>query len=492
MANSSGRIGTQRPAESFEKARFAHAGGGEYQVARSDGGYSMTFTQPPGVEGTRLLSWFVGSGRVGRSYLFSTDSFLFQAPVSYYSTGARWSVSPGFQRLRPVDLSRGVEPSCLRCHASGIRAIAGTQNQYEETPFTEAGVSCERCHGPGDTHIERMTARNPRAAQSPGIVQPAMLDPQRRDSVCAQCHLTGGARVARLNAKPYQAGQVLWDSVAVYVWSNAEAGAVAVTSHVERMEHSRCGKASGGKLWCASCHDPHGDPEAEKRPAHFRGRCQACHAAASCTETAAARAAASDDCTVCHMPKQPVFDSEHAVYTDHSIPRRPRNGSGERGTLLPFRGLEFAQRDRALALSTIAMTEPSARREAFELLRAAEAGNPADAAIAGQLAQFYDRLNAPAQALPLYERVVKMDPANTAAAVNLGTILIGKGDAERAMSLWRAALDRNPGLVSARMNLAVALLKTGDWENAKSQLDKVLIYDPGNATARELLAQANR
>ena len=42
----------------------------------------------PSVHGSRPLEYFIGSGTVGRSYLYSLDGFLYQAPVSWYCGAA--------------------------------------------------------------------------------------------------------------------------------------------------------------------------------------------------------------------------------------------------------------------------------------------------------------------------------------------------------------------------------------------------------------------
>ena len=112
-----------------------------------------------GAEGQRMLSWFIGSGRVCRSYLFERDGFLFQAPMAYYSELRKWDLSPGYQRKRTIELTRGVETGCLQCHTSRMQAVAGMPSRFAAVPFLEGGVSCERCHGGGRAHFLRMSAK---------------------------------------------------------------------------------------------------------------------------------------------------------------------------------------------------------------------------------------------------------------------------------------------------------------------------------------------
>jgi hypothetical protein len=70
-----------------------------YQIYREDNrtlfGYERS--DDPTTHGKQELNYFVGSGRVGRSYLYSLDGYLYQAPVSYYKQKDRWDMSPGYE-----------------------------------------------------------------------------------------------------------------------------------------------------------------------------------------------------------------------------------------------------------------------------------------------------------------------------------------------------------------------------------------------------------
>ena len=86
MAMSSGRVGAGSFQEKFDRGEFSHAlSGVSYRVYR-DGHqprFSFDFSAAgAGIHGTRPLEYYIGSGTVGRSYLFSVDGFLYQAPVS--------------------------------------------------------------------------------------------------------------------------------------------------------------------------------------------------------------------------------------------------------------------------------------------------------------------------------------------------------------------------------------------------------------------------
>lgn len=480
MARSAGPVGAAGFQESFAHAEFTDPGSGaDYRIGPT---YQFNFARA-GTQGQRRLSWFIGSGNVGRSYLFGVDGFLFQAPVSYYSDTQKWDVSPGYQRKRTVELTRSVETACLQCHASRLQSLAGVPNRFAPVPFLEGGVSCERCHGGGRAHISQMSARVRTGGL--GIVNPAKLEAARRDGICAQCHLTGAARVARASNSRYRPGDLLSDSLAVFVWTGPNAEIAGATSHYEKLAQSKCKQASGGKLWCATCHDPHESWPVAQRAQRYRQACLSCHATKPCTGEA------GPDCAGCHMPNRPTRSVDHLAYTDHSIARRPGSPlpTGTDRRLTNFWKGPSSERDLALGYAVVAPTEPSIRPHALDLLERAAAASPNDLPILAQLAQFYDRLGREDEALALCERLLKLEPTHTAAAVNLGIYRMKHGRPAEAIKLWEAALQRQPGLTGARMNLAVAYYRAGNLAAAEAALRKALDYEPDLDAARRMLAE---
>jgi hypothetical protein len=485
MATSSGPAGRGVPAESFASAAFTHAESGfRYRVSRSGDAYWMDFEKGAagGIHGRKPLTYFVGSGAVARSYLMVADGFLYEAPVTYYSAGAKWDLSPNYDRYAYPFLTRAIVPGCLNCHASSLSVLPG-QNRFGSPPFREGGVSCERCHGAGEAHIH-----DPGGAS---IVNPAKLAPEKRDSVCAQCHLSGEVRVVRAGASwnSYRPGDRLADSTRVFVRAGVSPG-MRVTSHFEKLAQSTCKRTAGDRMWCGSCHDPHRVPSAAKRAAWFRAKCQTCHAADACTETAAVRAKRHDDCAGCHMPKSAVTDAKHVVYTDHSIPRRPRAAIAPpaEAELVAFDGAAASPRDLALAYAIVA-TRPGAvgRDRARQLLEAAEQDSPDDAEVLLYLAEIYRNTGQENRAIPLYRRAMRLDPAQVTASAGLGGILFQRGDDREAIQLWQDALSKNSGLVMVATNLAMAQWRSGELGQAEATLRKVIDLSPGFQPARDLL-----
>ncbi len=437
MAQSSGPIPAVLPEGEFKKAGFAYRiAAGRLEVA--------------GV--SKPLAYFVGSGATARSFLLAVEGFLFEAPVAYYSQPRKFDLAPGYERYAYPYLTRPAPPGCLTCHASFLRPTPGTQNGYEEPPFAEGGVACERCHAKGNDHF----------------VNPAELAAGPRDQVCAQCHLAGEARVMRPGLAPL-------------TFVRAGAAGMQVTSHVENLAQSRCAQASGGRMWCGTCHDPHTVPDVTE----IRRRCTQCHAPAACKDPRGR----SGDCLACHMPKATVTDAQHVVYTDHSIPRRPRKLSppDRNADLVLFGGGRASDRDLGMAYGIAG--QPG---RALKLLESAERTSPNDVDVLVYLAEIYRNRNQGDRAGLLYERALRLDASQLQALVGLGAIRMSHGRTGEAIRLWSDALSRNPGLDLTRTNLAMAQWRAGNREAAFATLRKGIELSPGFRPARELFERLQK
>jgi hypothetical protein len=495
MAQSSGRVGTQEPKEQFDRPEFRDGEGAfAYTVGQDASGYFFDFRQQgkPGasrpIEGRRRLDYFVGSGSAARSYITNVDGFLYEAPVAYFRNLASWKPAPGIAQLDYPYLTRPVLPGCLQCHASGIRRIEGTQNAYASPPFSEGGVACERCHGPGSEHI----------ASGKPMVNPAKLAPAARDSICEQCHLSGEIRVAKRGAddQALVPGNRLADLLTVFVRVGSGAQ-LRVTSHAENLAQSVCKRNSGEKLWCGTCHDPHSVPDAAERTAYFRGKCLTCHQTSSCSATQSLRQANGDNCIACHMPRNPTSDIDHVVFTNHAIPRRAVSASALPSTnadLVPFGGGNASNRDLGLAYVMVGLREGNTvyLDRAFRLLQDSVAQGSRDPQTLLYLAQLYRDHSDDARARPLYEEVWRADKEQYAAAAALGAYQMQAGNLEEAVRLWNQTLAISPGLVLVRTNLANALLRTGRPDQAQETLRKALEFNPAFQPAADLLNQVRK
>ena len=267
------------------------------------------------------VQFVLGSGNQGSSFLIDHDGFLFQSAISWYAQQRRWDLSPGYQKNN-AHFDRVVVSTCLYCHANRVEPVEGTINRYQTPIFRGHAVGCERCHGPGELHVKGTRVVDGRDMT---IVNPADLEPALRDGVCEQCHLLGHQRVVKLDRRDedFRPG-LSFDQVWSVFERTTGSAADRFVGQVEQMHESRCFRASGGRLGCISCHDPHRLPEPAERVSYYRDRCLECHADRGCRLPTAVRRERSrdDDCIGCHMPRSRTSDVVHTAAINHRIPRQ--------------------------------------------------------------------------------------------------------------------------------------------------------------------------
>ena len=495
MANSSGSVNDDVLQNKLPAAEFSHTASGiNYHITKDGADTFIEFErqQTNALKGRRKLDFFIGSGNHGRSFLSSVDGFLYQSPVSYYAKDHKWEMSPGYEMMDAMKLGRAIRKGCLECHASQLQPIAGTENKYAAQPFLDRGISCERCHGPGQQHIALMKS----GSKIKGIVNPTKLAPLQRDSICAQCHLSGEARIERPGRSllTFRPGDALSDHVLSFVQSNANGETLKATGHVEKLWQSKCKQMSGDKLSCTTCHNPHESQSKANAANYFNPKCASCHQNNACKEDLKIRTQASNNCIACHMPKSPTENIGHNVFTNHAIPRRVNataTATSDDTQFTTFWG-KATTRDLGLAyLAAASRTKDANYLRATELLKKSEPTLKNDAYALTALAKMYEREKNIEAATRCYESALQSDPAQTEAAVNLGTLYARQGKLPDAVKLWEDVLTRNPGYEIARINLAVAHLENGNFETARKTLQKALEYDPDLPMVRKLLADLN-
>lgn len=519
MAHASGRaIDGLTPAEFTHKESGVH-----YRIYGEAGRAWLSFDRPSfdrpssdrpsvdpprdsEVQGKRELLYFIGSGRRGRTYLFETDGFLFESPVNWYTNKQMWDMAPAYQSAREIPLNLPAYSSCLHCHVSGMQPpLRGTENRYPDPPFTQNGVSCERCHGPGAAHAEERATVNG-ATVNAAIVNPAKLAPGRRDEVCMQCHLEGKVAIERAghHVYEYRPGDTLSDYIRYFVLVGSQRSSAALSlgavSQVEALAQSQCKKKSGDAMSCTSCHDPHQSPSSTDRVGYYRTKCLACHGAA----LASKHHPEHPDCIACHMPASLSADVAHTQVTDHRIPRRPQvspqflqdqASPSSMPRLVPFPGdkTDADERDLALAWASLAeggMTD--AEPEARDHLAKAIKQSPPDPALLSPLGYIEQKRGATERARQLYQKALAIDPDLIDAQTNLGVIEAQAGQVNDAVKLWLSALQNAPYRSSIGLNLARAYCGAGKVGEARTYTLRVLEFNPDLAAAKQMLQQLSR
>jgi predicted CXXCH cytochrome family protein len=483
MANASG------PAlEGLIPADFRHAGSGvHYRVFKQDGKAWLSYQRDDparDLKGRQELEYFIGSGERGRTYLFQQLGYWFESPVNWYAKRQVWDMAPAYQNARESPLTLRVDPGCLRCHASGVASsLPDARNHYAGAPFAWGAITCEACHGSGAAH-----------AASGGKVHMLAIDslePVRRDSVCLECHLEGQVAVTRKGKKPetFTPGDNLFDYTVYFVHRGETGSGGRATSQWEALLRSRCKQASGDRMTCTTCHDPHGSPRPEGRIALYRQKCLQCH---NRPEFAEKHHAENPDCTACHMGRPPSNDIAHEQVTDHWIKRQASAEAlpkATRGELITVGGEAASERDFGLAYAQLAARgDQEAGKRAMELLRKAEetGGAAGDHDLHAQLG-YLEQLGGHAEAAAEeYRLALKADGYDDLAAGDLAIIEAQQHRYVEAVVLWSEVYAGDPAELEAGMNLAIVECGAGQPEAAVRTLERILQFAPDDGRARDM------
>ena len=251
------------------------------QVIRSGHPYKLTYVggaapaPPPEFAGTfpnappSGFSWADISYTIGgwgwKVRFMDLDGYIVTSGATEPYTAVQYNIANGSWSNYHAGEDPGTKPyDCGPCHTTGyspegnqggLPGIVGT--------WTEEGVTCEACHGPGGNHI-----------QNPDIV---LMRVDRDSEACGECHIRGDARVI-----PASGG---------------------FTRHHEQWNEMANSKHRA--LDCVDCHDPHQSAvysDATWNPYKgIRVDCASCHFAQAANVNTVAMA--GFDCVECHMPQ---------------------------------------------------------------------------------------------------------------------------------------------------------------------------------------------
>jgi len=129
-------------------------------------------------------------------------------------------------------------------------------------------------------------------------------------------------------------------------------------------------------------------------------------------------------------------------------------------------------------------------QEAADLFGKAVAADPSDYAANFHLALSYSLLGKPAEAIPVYQTVLKLKPGLYEAELNLGILLIGQKQSRDAVPYLQSAAEKKPKEYRPRIYLADALLDSGDFPKAEENYKAAAELDPKSAAAELGLARA--
>jgi tetratricopeptide (TPR) repeat protein len=544
--------------EDFTKSYHHIASDTHYQMLNR-GGVLVQRRYQIGFEGKetnadeKQIDYIVGSGDHMRTYVHrNADGTLLELPLAWYAEkGGYWAMNPGYDAPDYPYARRQIAYDCMFCHNAYPTTPPGHDRLGDRPVYSgklPEGIDCQRCHGPGQKHID--TASTPgakSAAIRAAIVNPARLDNDRQLEVCAQCHLKTTEFRLPHAIKRYQRSDFSYrpgEPLASFVLTFDEAPGpkkdtrFETASAVSRMLASQCFLKSNGALKCTTCHDPHDIRHGSEATGHYNAVCRQCHTASFTAEVAAGRHTAATGCIDCHMPKRRTEDIVHMVVTDHLIERKKPAGdllaeivehhedptTSYHGAVVPFYPsplptsiedryyLALAQvRDGAnlekglpayeKALDTLHSPRPEPYLELAQALRAA--GQPARALVAFQDSLHRDpayvpalleygaalkEAGQPAQAVAIAKRATASAPADPRAWNALGQAQLDLADFPGALTSLKHALTLDPEMPEAHNGAGIALAQTGDAAAGAAQFREAVRVLPNYGEAHGNLA----
>ncbi|MGH9434149.1 MAG: tetratricopeptide repeat protein, partial [Terriglobia bacterium] len=459
---------------------------------------------------TERLAYAVGAGENGYSYIIQRGDYLFQAPLSFYTKTETWGLSPGHE----LGFNRPITAGCIFCHSGDPRPVAGRDPLYHDPPFRELAIGCERCHGPGQLHVEaRLKGEPVSAGFDPTIVNPARLPHWLADNICMDCHQTGDATVVRPGKSflDFRPGTPLEETFLIFTLplTPGSSGQSPLLDHYFLMRWSKCYRRSNGQLRCSTCHDPHTQPTPAAAPAYYRSRCLGCHSENSCPIPIQTRMRQTppDNCIGCHMPRQKLITISHSTLTNHRIIARPGEPFPPEAEL-PTPGLQdLVELDDnpessetlpplvlAQAYQQLSAKYASYRDRYLEELPKAAADNPHNPEVLSMLARaavLQKKPGAISEATNDLKEAIQLGSTWPPDYELLADLLARSGKTAEAVEFIEKGIQLSPYSPSFYESLAEVYLAQGSKKKAVSALQRGLELFPEDAAMRSTLGKLN-
>ena len=250
-----------------------------YTFGKRDGKPTVTISFGGGVPQTFNVDYTLGAKRYQGYLSMLPEGRIYVLPVFWHVASKRWidwkeitSVPEGAHNLRQIWNS-----NCFNCHATNIvQGYSVAQKRYNTT-WTEMGIGCEACHGPGREHVTLMDAWEKDPASRPNydpssknrqltdifkILTVRSAEPRRNYDTCAYCH--GNKRNVFLG---FKGGDHYSDYAMPFLISdplpeNDLQGEFWPDGRPNRFNRPQALALSGcfkaGAIACTSCHVAHG------------------------------------------------------------------------------------------------------------------------------------------------------------------------------------------------------------------------------------------
>jgi hypothetical protein len=266
----------------FGSGAHLEAYGRSYKMEKSGGHYYISVALN-GAPATKYeIDYTLGAKRF-QGYLSKLpDGRIYVLPVFWHRTTGRWL---DWSEIAPVprhytgDLRQIWNVNCVNCHGVNIVPNFDVATRTYKTTWTEMGIGCEDCHGPGAAHIAQMKAWAADPASKPAfdhsaknhdvsrilkIFSPRTAQPRQVLDTCGYCH--GNKTNYFLGFKP---GSLMEDFAEPFLISQPippndpqgefwPDGRPSRFNRPQAVMDSQCFLKGGAT--CINCHVAHGSP----------------------------------------------------------------------------------------------------------------------------------------------------------------------------------------------------------------------------------------
>jgi predicted CXXCH cytochrome family protein len=304
-----------------------------YRFGSKDGKLYVSISFGGRAPETYNVDYTLGAKRL-QGYLSTLpDGRIYVLPVFWHIPSKRWV---DWKEVTPIpdgahDIRQIWNANCFNCHATNIAQGYNVAEKKYQSTWTEMGIGCEACHGPGRQHVAIMEAweKNPelRPKYDPSnrntqltdifkVLTTRSAEPRRVYDTCAYCH--GNKKNVFVGFKP---GDRYADYAMPFLLSdpipeNDLQGEFWPDGRPNRFNRSQALSLSGcfkaGAIACTNCHLAHGSTNDFSLKVNINeGRngdtlCTQCHTRPSYTtalkeHTFHAPDSTGSRCISCHM-----------------------------------------------------------------------------------------------------------------------------------------------------------------------------------------------
>lgn len=250
-----------------------------YTFGRKAGKPFMTVAFGTRAPETFAIDYTLGAKRY-QGYLSKLpDGRIYVLPAFWHIASKRWV---DWKEITPIpdgahEIRQIWNANCFNCHATNIVQGYDLPTKTYQSTWTEMGIGCEACHGPGRQHVETMDAWEKAPASRPPfdlssknrqlsdvlkIFVTRSSEPRRVYDACAYCHGNKTNVFTGFNAGDRYADYALPFLVSEPIPPNDLQGEFWPDGRPNRFNRPQALTLSGcfkaGAITCTNCHVAHG------------------------------------------------------------------------------------------------------------------------------------------------------------------------------------------------------------------------------------------